>query len=104
MKYIVEQTGYTFKVKDTTTDKYITTDCPKEAAEEIAADFNLMDAGDYSPLLKTEEIPYTEQEKASAMRYVVEQFGDEYATNEVKESAMIMQIFIDGMRCISQLP
>lgn len=50
-KYTVEDMGGgVYRVMDTEADVYITHDCPKDIADEIAADFNAMANKDFSPL------------------------------------------------------
>lgn len=51
-RFIVEEANGTYKVYDTVKLVYITKDCPKDVAEEIAEDFNKMSKQDYSPLFK----------------------------------------------------
>lgn len=50
-RFVVDQIGSVFKVRDTTTEKYITKDCPsKKIADEIADDFNRMENKDFRPI------------------------------------------------------
>jgi len=51
-RFIVEESKGTFKVYDTILLKYMTKECPKDVAEEIAEDFEKMSKQDYSPLFK----------------------------------------------------
>jgi hypothetical protein len=51
-RFIVEQEGNAYFVKDTKGDARITGEVPeKHIADEIAEDFNKMEGGDYSPLI-----------------------------------------------------
>lgn len=43
---------------------------------------------------------YTEQQKALALRYVVEEFGEEM---EPEETALLMEVYLDGMNYINIL-
>lgn len=49
-KYIVVKLENMWRVKDSGTGKFITVDCPKDVADEIADDFNKMDNMDYRPI------------------------------------------------------
>lgn len=51
-RFIVEETNGTYKVYDTVKLVYITKDCPKDVAYEIAEDFEKMSKQDYSLLFK----------------------------------------------------
>lgn len=51
-RFVVEETDGSFKVYDTVKLLYITKECPKDIAEEIAEDFEKMSNKDYSPLFK----------------------------------------------------
>lgn len=41
---------------------------------------------------------YTEQQKAIALRYVVEKFGDEL---DAEETALLMEVYLDGMNYVN---
>ena len=44
----------------------------------------------------SKEPEYTEEQKAIALRYAIEKFGEDI-TSDPEEVAMIMEIYIDGM-------
>lgn len=39
-----------YRVKELSTGKYMTKDCPKDVADEIASDFNKMSKRDFTPI------------------------------------------------------
>ncbi len=54
-RFIVEEANGIYKVYDTVKLVYITKDCPKDVAYEIAEDFEKMTKGDMTPLFKINE-------------------------------------------------
>lgn len=52
MRFIVEEKDGKYFVYDTVKMVYITKECPKEIAEEIASDFEKMSNGNYIPLFE----------------------------------------------------
>lgn len=40
---------------------------------------------------------YTDQQKAEALRYIVENYGDDFVKDNPDQTAFMMEIFIAGM-------